>query len=126
MLNAASSEVVEFLAAYQENRNLAASRGPSGYRVVVVERRKYLAIDEVPTFEGRDCPGQSGRFMLDRETGLVYTIRGYGQRGDRIGTLDALTRQYRAGSATFRPDAEGHLETRHSHVAAWGPFVVDA
>lgn len=119
MLAAGSPEVVDFVEAYQQNRNLAQSRGPSGYRVVVVERRKYLAVDEVPTFEGNDCAGQSGRFLVDRETGVVFTIRGYGQRGDRIGTLSRLAVQYREGSATFNAAAGCHWETGGSHVATW-------
>lgn len=111
MLTADSPEVRDFAAAYQENKNLAHARGPSGYRIVVVDRRKYLAIDEVPTFEGSDCPGQSGRFLVDKATGDVYTIRGYGQRGHRIGTVADLTEKYRACSATFRPAASVQIIT---------------
>ncbi|HXN62320.1 MAG TPA: hypothetical protein VN886_17885 [Acidimicrobiales bacterium] len=119
MLTATSSEVVDFVAAYQENRNLGHASGPSGYRIVVVERRKYLAIDEVRTFEGQDCPGQSGRFLVDRATGAVYTIRGYGQRGHRAGMLVILTEQFRQGSRTFTPEARVHVERGHARVASW-------
>lgn len=114
-----SDAIREMVAAYEENRNLAHGRGPSGYRVVVVDRRKYLAIDEVPTFEGRDCPGQGGRFLVDKATGVVYTIKGYGQRGWRIGTVEGLTAKYREGSATFRPDAPGHTEGAYDRAARW-------
>ncbi len=114
-----SPEVLDFVEAYQENRNLVATIGPSGYRIVTVGRRKYIAVDEIPTFEGRDCPGQSGRFLVDRETGVVYTIKGYGQKGYRIGDLAGLAQQYREGTATFRPEARAHTETTHSRVARW-------
>ena len=104
--------------AYQENRNMA-QRGPSGYRIVAIDRRKYVAIDEILTFEGRDCPGQSGRFMVERATGRVFTIRGYGQRGHYIGTVEGLTEQYRAGSATFPEGGSSvHVETGWSRVAS--------
>lgn len=120
MLTATSPEILAMIEAYQENCNLAHSRGRSGYRIVVVERRKYLAIDEVPTFDGEDCPSQSGRFLIDRATSVVYSIKGYGQRGWRVGTVEGLTAQYLAGSATFNRDAGGHVATRHSRVASWG------
>lgn len=120
MLTDTSPEVREFVAAAQENRDLAKQRSaPSGYRIVVVVRRKYLAVDEIPTFEGRDCSGQSGRFLVDRETAEVFTIRGYGQRGWRVGTLETLTEKFRAGSATFDPAAGCHWETSRGHVATW-------
>ena len=120
MLSASDPAVIEFVTAYQENRDLGSRAWtPSGYRVVTVERRKYILVDEIPTFEGVDCPGQSGRFMVDRATGEVYTIRGYGKRGHRIGTLAGLAEQYRAGSATFDPEARAHMETRRSDVARW-------
>ena len=117
-LTANSPNVVEFVAAYQENRNLASS-----WRccIVVIERRKYLAIDEADANDD-GSPSEyhrSGRFMVDRETGVVFTIRGYGQRGDRIGTLEGLAARYREGSATFRPNANTHREFTHSHVASW-------
>lgn len=119
LLTADSPAVVAFVEAFQENTNLAKSRGPSGYRVVVVERRKYLAIDRIPTFEGRDCPGQSGVFMVDRATGTVYKIRGYGQRGDRVGDLERMTEQYRAGSATFNPEARAHWASMATECHSW-------
>lgn len=101
------------------DRNLAHAQGPSGYRIVIIERRKYINVDEKPTFEGEDCPGQSGRFMVDRATGEVFTIKGYGQRGQRIGTLEALAAQYRAASATYHPAARAFSETRGSRCARW-------
>lgn len=119
-LHPESPEVVDFVAAYEENRNLAHGRGLSGYRVVVVARRKYLAVDEVPTFEGRDCPHQqSGRFLVDRETRQVFTIRGYGQRGWYVGDLATLATQYRTASGTFRPGARCHVERGRGRVASW-------
>lgn len=118
-LHALSPEVLDFVEAYQENRNCSLSAGPSGYRIVADDRRKYIAIDEVPTFEGLDCAGRGGRFLVDRASGTVFTIRGYGQRGHRVGTLEHLAAQYREGTATYRPDARVHVESGRSRVARW-------
>ena len=124
-MNATDPEVQDFLEAYQTNRHLAAPDGPSGYRVVVIERRKYLAVDEIPTFEGQDCAGQAGRFLVDRADGSVFTIRGYGQRGHRIGTLASLTATYRAGTATYPggPRPTAHVEDRYSRAARWARHI---
>lgn len=120
MLTAQSPEVADFVAAYQENRNLAAHNWR--YVIVVSERRKYLAVDEADANENGSASDmhRSGRFMVDRETSVVYTIRGYGQRGDRIGTLATLTAKFREGSASFQPEAGCHVETGRSRVASWG------
>lgn len=126
MLSATSPEVVEFVAAYEENRNLGVSQEwrANGWRVVIVaaERRKYLAIDESDAYGEEDAQldvHRSGRFLVDRETGTVYTIRGYGQRGHRVGALDTLAASFRAGTATYRPEARAHVERGHARVASW-------
>jgi hypothetical protein len=119
LISGASPEIVELVAAYQENRTLAASRRKGGYRIVAENRRKYILLDEIPTFEGRDLPGRGGRFMVDRETGRVFTIRGYGKRGHYVGTVTSLTAAYRQGSASYKARAGGHVETAWSKVARW-------
>ena len=113
LLSADSPEVVDFMAAYEENRNLATTWR---YRIVGETRRGYITIDEADADGG---PSRSGRFMVARATGEVFTIRGYGKKGYRIGTLADLTGDYRAASATFRPDARCHTETSRSRVARW-------
>jgi hypothetical protein len=113
MLTATSPEVLDFAEAYQENVSLARKWA---YKIVAIDRRKYVAIDE--TDEGPSVH-RSGRFLVDREDGTVYTIKGYGQKGYRIGTLSGLAQQYREGTATFRPEATAHTETTHSRVARW-------
>jgi hypothetical protein len=117
-LSATSPEMLDFVEAFQENRNLGwRGRGRSGSRIVAVERRKYIAIDEIHTFEGADCPGQSGVFLIDRETWEVYKIEGYGKRGRRVGSMAELAIRYREASATFTPETTAYSETRGSHVA---------
>jgi hypothetical protein len=120
MLGANSPEVLELIAAMDENLALVHERrGPSSYRVVVVERKKYLAVDKVATFEGRDGPGQGGLFLVDRADGTVYTIRGYGKRGHRVSEVVRLAAEYRAASLTYRENAGAHWETGLTKVASW-------
>ncbi len=135
LLTAESPEVAEFVAAYQENRNLAASSSwlAGGWRIAIVAetRRKYVLVDETDAYNGeppRLDVSRSGRFMVDRSSGEVFTIRGYGQRGHRIGSLAGLTASYRAGSATYVAGSRTHMETGHSLVASWpaGGTKVDA
>jgi hypothetical protein len=120
LLTADSPEVVEFVAAYQENANLALGHLEHiTCRIVAETRRKYILIDEIDQCDGRDCAGRSGRFMVDRATGRVFTIRGYGQRHRPIGTLAGLAAEYRKGSATFNPTAGAHWVGRDTRVASW-------
>src|SRR5258708_470804 len=91
-LSANSPEIRDLVAAYEENRNLGSFgylRNAYPYTIVAIDRRKYVAIDET-------CGEvhHSGRFLVDRATGEVYSIRGYGQRGHRVGTVAGLTEQY--------------------------------
>lgn len=44
------------------------------------ERRKYVALDA----------GRSGAFLLDKETGSIYTIKAYGVPKRKIGHIDKL------------------------------------
>lgn len=54
-------------------------------------RNKYIALDE----------GTSGRFLLDKATGLVWGIKAYGVRhsGKLAGHIDELIETYRAINA---------------------------
>ena len=92
-------------AAYEENRNLA-HNGPSGYvgstSRSMRSRRSRVAI----------ARAKSGRFLVDRETGEVFTILSYGKRGHRVGTLERLTTKYLEGTATFWPAGRADGETR--------------
>ena len=53
-------------------------------RIVVKVRTKYILLDV------EEGPSRSGRFMVDRETGTVYGILGYGKVNKRMvyGTVD--------------------------------------
>lgn len=77
MYNASSQQVTAFVAAYQKVVGW-------NYPLSVGERRKYLTVD-------RD---HSGVFLIDRVTGRVYNVKGYGKRGTWIGTMDNLTTAY--------------------------------
>src|SRR6266700_6580121 len=89
--HADSLEIRLFVAAYEENQNIAGH----SCRIITEDRRKYIAIDEQYMAGEGAFIGRSGRFLIDRATGIVYTIKGYGQRGYRIGTVTGLTAQYR-------------------------------
>ena len=98
MLTATSEAVTTFLVAWHENgRPLFERRYESlNYDTYApkhaVERKRWICLDE----------GSSGRFVVDRGTGEVYTIKAYGRPNRRIGTLASLTEQYQAGTATYR------------------------
>ena len=85
MLSATSQEIQRFQAAALINH------GRADQPIIATERRKYIALD-------RD---NSGLFLVDRQTAIVYAIRGYGQRGERIGSLSNLIAQYEAANATY-------------------------
>lgn len=122
---ATSPEVVAFMTAVQENRNLAVSRDwrPNGWevRIVAEDRRKYIAVDETDAYQGELMADvhRSGRFLVDRATGVVYTIEGYGRKGHRVGTLEGLTAKFVEATATYNPEARAHVETSRSKVASW-------
>jgi hypothetical protein len=50
--------------------------------------KKYIYLDE----------GGSGAFLLEKATGDVFRIKGYGVKGRKIGTLDSLIAEYRAAN----------------------------
>jgi hypothetical protein len=122
---ASSPEVQAFMVAVQDNRNLAVGRDwrANGWevRIVAEDRRKYIAVDETDAYQGELMADvhRSGRFLVDRATGVVYTIEGYGRKGHRVGTLEDLTAKFVAATATYDPEARSHVETSKSKVASW-------
>ena len=100
MLSATSPEVLDFIAAYQENQDTA------NHRTIAEDRKKYIAIDEVDR-----------RFLIDKETGVVYSIKGDGQRGYRVGTVESMPASYRKATASFDPNSSVHMEARGSNLA---------
>lgn len=60
----------------------------------IVSGRKYTKVNV----------GDSGRYMVDNDTGEIFGIKGYGQihRGHRFGTLDTISHFY-WGYHTARP-----------------------
>lgn len=57
------------------------------------DRKKYIALDR-----GQRGVNQSGVYLLDKATGDVYSIKGYGRPNRRIGTLEDMTARFRGGS----------------------------
>lgn len=111
MLTDDSPEIREFMEAYEANQKI--SRRWCYDRVVAETRRKYILIDET-TESG---VSRSGRFMVDRETGYVYTILGYGKRGHLIGTsLGKMVAEYRAATASFDPRCRVSIQNRRSRL----------
>ncbi len=68
------------------------------YQHVARDRRKYIALDR----------GDSGVYLVDKATGDVFTIKGYGVPKRRVGTLAELTDEYRRG-ARINPADPGRL-----------------
>lgn len=64
----------------------------SGIKAVVIPGKKYTKIDVC-------LPQQSGRYMVDNETGEIFGIKAYGQihRGHKFGTLDTIGEYYWGG-----------------------------
>jgi hypothetical protein len=97
-LTATSPEILAFLRAWHENGRARFERdcGSLVYDEyapkTAKERRKYIALDE----------GRSGRFLVDKATGVVFTIKAYGTTNRRIGTLAELTAQFDVGTASYR------------------------
>ena len=102
-----------FVAAFEENQNVA------GHPMTVVasDRRKYIAIDEVDRGATPPYFYRNGRFLVDQADGRVYTIRGYGQRGDPIGSLVPMALRYREATRTFDPSSRMHVRMGHSGLA---------
>jgi hypothetical protein len=123
MLTATSPEILEFIAAYQENQDTANHRTGGWYQKAIAEdRKKYIAIDEVdrdatPPFHYPHISHRGGRFLIDKETGVVYSIKGYGQRGYRVGTVESMPASYRKATASFDPNSSVHMEARGSNLA---------
>lgn len=123
--SATSPEVLAFAQAVQDNRNCAASAAwrANGWevRILASNRTKYIAIDETDALDGKvlDDVHLSGRFLVDRATGRVYTIAGYGRKGNYAGELAALTAKFVEATATFDPNARAHVERGQARVASW-------
>jgi hypothetical protein len=86
MLSSTSPEVVEFLKrwhtaarvefAKRHSSKWAEETYDTNHAKHATDRRKYIACDEGP--HDRDGGGRSGVYLIERETGRVFTIKGYG------------------------------------------------
>lgn len=64
------------------------------HKLIAIEKHKYVNIDRIPAVTpagGGAWVAGSGLFMVEKSTGRVYGIKGYGvvYRGHTYGTLDA-------------------------------------
>lgn len=90
MFTAESQEIKDFLDAWHENnrssfeRRFRNLRYDDCERKTAKERRKYIALDE----------GTSGRFLVDKQTGVVCGIAAYGVPKYRLGHIGDLTREF--------------------------------
>lgn len=81
--------ICEFLAGWHEagraefERRCPSLDYDSYYAKTAHERRKYIALDEGST----DGVHRSGVYLVDRATGEVWTIKGYGVPNRRLGTV---------------------------------------
>lgn len=89
--------ISEFLRLWHEEGRAAFERSaPSldydsdAYAKSAKDRRKYIALDK-----GRD-QWASGCYLVDKGTGDVFTIKGYGVPNRKIGTLDSMIAAFRA------------------------------
>lgn len=91
MLTAESREIRDFVAAWHENNRALFERQFKNLdydtyeKKAAKERRKYIALDE----------GTSGRFLVDKKTGMVYGIAAYGVPKYPLGHIDELTERFR-------------------------------
>lgn len=91
MIDATDPRITAFLARWHEQGRARFERdAPSldydsdAYGKSAHGRRKYIALDK-----GRN-QWRSGAYLVDRATGDVYTIKGYGVPNRRVGSLDDL------------------------------------
>lgn len=112
-MHARSPEVIAFITAYQENRRLATQ---TKHVIVAIDRRRYIAIDEADSAETEH---RTGRFLIDTTDGTVYTIKGYGQRGRRVGTVQDLIEKCQAATATYNDRTKAHRESVTTRIGTW-------
>lgn len=109
-MTAESREIKDFIAAWHENNRDSFERQFKSLdydtyeKKAAKERRKYIALDE----------GTSGRFLVDKKTGMVYGIAAYGVPKYSLGHIDELTEKF-------------HLATSHNrsleHRAAYAELT---
>lgn len=98
--------------------NLACPANLDGAKTVIVPGRKYDKVDQ----------GGSGRFMVEKATGEIFGIKGYGKvhRGHRSGTLETIHEFYWGGYGrgvrrSFKRDADKKLLARLQEAYAKRP-----
>lgn len=86
-------KIAAFVTAWHENGRIGWSYDALEYdsycKKHVKERTKYIALDE----------GTSGRFLVDKATGMMWSIKAYGVPNWMLGTLDDMTRKMEEATA---------------------------
>lgn len=69
-----------------QKRDLACDGNIKNAKTSIKVGRKYINIDV----------GDSGKYMIEMETGIIYGIKGYGKvhKGYKFGTLDTIDKYY--------------------------------
>lgn len=84
-------EVGEFLQVWSDHLRIVGD-WTSMQTTFASDRNKFIALDQ-----GVNATGASGVFLLEKETGYVWSIKGYGKKNRIIRTsLRELTEEYRA------------------------------
>lgn len=93
------SRINEYLALWHENGRASFRKSypnldydSQWYLKTAKSGRKYIYLDD----------GTSGALLVDRATGIVYTIKGYGVKNRPIGTLDELIADMRQANEQNR------------------------
>jgi hypothetical protein len=97
-----TADVTAFLTAWHENG-----------RALFTQRYENLDYDTYATksahprsrFIALDCGGpsnRSGAFLVEKATGVLYSIKGYGRPNRPLGDIRALTASYEAATAQGR------------------------
>ena len=99
LLDANSPEITDFLKAWHENQRPQFEKNytnldydSQNYVKNAKTRNKYIACDR----------GTSGMYLVDRETGAVYSIKSYGTPNRFLGGLLSITALFKRQTAAGR------------------------
>ncbi|OFV86870.1 MAG: hypothetical protein A3J75_00130 [Acidobacteria bacterium RBG_16_68_9] len=114
-LTADNPDIQEFLAAWHETGRARFERDHSALIYDeyapkrAIQRRRFIALNRVT----------GGRYLVERQTGVVYSIRAYGVANRPLGSLVALAAAYRRATASGIELAEpGYVGADHALRAA--------
>ena len=119
MLTVESQEIQDFLSAWHENNRIS-YRGYKNLdydrdnQKTAHDRRKYIACDY------GNKTSRSGAFLIDKKTHIIYSIKGYGQRGYCLGMVEELTVEFHKATATQKPERDSYWQQSHKKIMGMG------